>query len=105
MELDLRIGAAFTRYQTIGYQGEFEDLAKEGVISFGTFSSNNLEQFKEKGLIFDSFPRSMSNSNPWFCGGPVGATRKFYCGKVLVYSNNNSASRQGDNISLVARAR
>ncbi|KAG9286855.1 hypothetical protein G9A89_012405 [Geosiphon pyriformis] len=35
MELDLRVGAAFTRYQTLGFQKEFQRLDSEGVISFG----------------------------------------------------------------------
>ncbi|CAG8472389.1 13147_t:CDS:10, partial [Ambispora leptoticha] len=35
MELDLRIGAAFTRYQTLGFQGEFPGIENNKIISFG----------------------------------------------------------------------
>lgn len=35
MELDLRIGAIFTRFQTLSFQNHFPELA-EGIISYGT---------------------------------------------------------------------
>jgi DNA topoisomerase-3 len=36
MELDLRIGAIFTRFQTLSVQNQFPELG-EGLISYGTF--------------------------------------------------------------------
>lgn len=35
MELDLRVGAAFTRFQTIRLQKRFDGFANQGVISYG----------------------------------------------------------------------
>lgn len=38
--LDLRIGAAFTRLQTLTLQSQIGQLADTGVISYGAFSSS-----------------------------------------------------------------
>jgi len=38
IELDLRIGAAYTRFQTVRLQNRFEEL-KSQVISYGTIKS------------------------------------------------------------------
>jgi DNA topoisomerase-3 len=36
-ELDLRIGAVFTRFQTLGLKNRFEELQDKKVISYGKF--------------------------------------------------------------------
>ncbi|KAI1297408.1 DNA topoisomerase [Mortierella claussenii] len=50
IELDLRIGASFTRFQTLSFQGRFPELS-EGVISYGPC------QFPTLGFVVDQFRR------------------------------------------------
>ncbi|KAG0353951.1 DNA topoisomerase [Gamsiella multidivaricata] len=50
IELDLRIGASFTRFQTLTLQGRFPELA-EGVISYGPC------QFPTLGFVVDQYRR------------------------------------------------
>jgi DNA topoisomerase-3 len=40
-ELDLRIGAVFTRFQTLGLKNRFEELEDKKVISYGIFLKYN----------------------------------------------------------------
>ncbi|KAF8983156.1 DNA topoisomerase [Entomortierella lignicola] len=50
MELDLRVGASFTRFQTLSFQNRFPGLA-EGVISYGPC------QFPTLGFVVDQYRR------------------------------------------------
>ncbi|KAG0253466.1 DNA topoisomerase [Mortierella polycephala] len=50
MELDLRIGASFTRFQTLSFQNMFPELS-EGVISYGPC------QFPTLGFVVDQYRR------------------------------------------------
>ena len=48
-ELDLRIGAALTRFQTMQFQDKFAEL--DSVISFGNYCRFNLRALLLKTLI------------------------------------------------------
>ncbi|KAF9094132.1 DNA topoisomerase [Mortierella sp. GBA35] len=50
MELDLRVGASFTRFQTLSFQDWFPDL-KDGVVSYGPC------QFPTLGFVVDQYRR------------------------------------------------
>ncbi|KAF8940680.1 DNA topoisomerase, partial [Dissophora ornata] len=50
IELDLRIGASFTRFQTLSFQNRFPELA-DGVISYGPC------QFPTLGFVVDQYRR------------------------------------------------
>lgn len=43
MELDLRVGASFTRFQTLSFQDWFPDL-KDGVVSYGMSAKTTMRQ-------------------------------------------------------------
>ena len=44
-ELDLRIGAVFTRFQTLGLKNRFEELEDKKVISYGMSEVNHFKRF------------------------------------------------------------
>ena len=61
-ELDLRIGAAFTRYQTINLKHRFSELKDQKVLSYGPC------QFPTLGFVVDRFlrARDFKEENFWY---------------------------------------
>lgn len=59
-ELDLRIGAVFTRFQTLGLKNRFEELEDKKVISYGAFLTLNSKgscQFPTLGFIVERYSK------------------------------------------------
>lgn len=85
IELDLRVGASFSRFQTLNFQNlvfQDDDTGKKGVISFGMFEeTSGLEGVTTMpdrelfslivGSSILSCCRALSVSNTWICRGPV----------------------------------
>ncbi|CAI2165301.1 1535_t:CDS:10 [Funneliformis geosporum] len=57
MELDLRIGYAFTRYQTLGFKQIFPELGREKVLSYGSCQFPTLGFVVEKYKAVENFIR------------------------------------------------
>ncbi|KAJ3413012.1 hypothetical protein HDV05_008603 [Chytridiales sp. JEL 0842] len=69
MELDLRIGAAFSRFQTLGLRPHFHQFNEKSLISFGTC------QFPTLGFVVDQFERVKSFISEPFWKIDVTATK------------------------------
>lgn len=83
-ELDLRVGSAFTRFQTLRFQNAFPEL-QEKIISYGT--SHSYFILIEVTLISNECSnfRILPISNAWLCGGAVLEAGKFYIRALLVH--------------------
>ncbi|RLN98490.1 hypothetical protein BBJ28_00022903 [Nothophytophthora sp. Chile5] len=60
-EIDLRIGAAFTRFQTMRIQSKFPELKEKGVISYGPC------QFPTLGFVVERFLKIQNFEREAFC--------------------------------------
>ena len=96
MILDLKVGAAFTRLQTLILQSQVQQVAQsEGVVSYGTV----LCEFPSGWVDISS--RSLSIPYTWFCGPTIHSCEGLPPGKLLVYlplpDKADSLSRRGRN--------
>ena len=70
--LDLRLGAAFTRLQTLALQREVDQIKESGVVSYGAILSSLLD-LRVLTMSGGTYARSLSISNIGFCGSQVSA--------------------------------
>lgn len=82
IELDLRIGAAFTRLQTLQLKHLSDSLA-ETLISYGMFLGRNLVH---RSLL--TFFRVLPISHVRFCCGPVFTCKELQAGALLGYQGD-----------------
>lgn len=81
MELDLRIGAAITRWQTLRWQAKYPLLAK-AIVSYGSCFLLMKEGSDQKSADLHC-TRLLSVSYARFCGRPLVPTTAF-CGRDLL---------------------
>lgn len=117
IELDLRIGASFTRFQTLNLQHEFPELA-EGVISYGTSLTWTLSSaigflhggialgfmtVRLKLLCYAAPFRSMPVSYLGVRCGPIPTSRELYTRKFLEIGNEAQQGWCRCNVYMAAR--
>lgn len=80
MELDLRFGAIFTRFQSLSFRKSLPEVEGK-VISYGKIDVKSAVV----SLTLIQCLRAMSISNAWFCRRAVLESQKIQVGAVLVH--------------------
>lgn len=91
IDLDLRLGAAMTRLQTLRLQASFPEGLAEKVVSYGTVLHRKMF---EMATLTDASRRTLPVPNLGLCGGPVRESAQLCARVILVHPFGFRARRR-----------
>ena len=104
IELDLRIGAAFTRLQTLQLR-PMNNALMDSTISYGAFVTRHLCGFKWSfRFILLNIGRILSVSHSRICGRSVPAGEELQAGNVLVDQSHARQRQRESQLQLASRS-